>query len=154
MGSDLHQCGGQLVPVRQGDVAMSSSRFKALTGAVLGVSLLVSSTAVIAETNPAPAQEQVSPWAALAVLSGAQPAQVLCGSAAAAAAQPAGGCVLPAQEAPPPVANAEPPAPIPVPPVEVAGGGLGVNPLLLALAAIAAAAGLYFSVRNHDNSPA
>ena len=133
---------------------MSSSRFKALTGAVLGVSLLFSSTSVVAATNPAPVQTQVSPWAALAVLSGAQPAQVLCGSAAAAAAQPAGGCVLPAQEPPPPVATGEPPAPIPVPPVEVAGPGLGVSPLLLALAAIAAAAGLYFIVRNHNNSPA
>ncbi len=135
---------------------MSSSRFKALTGAVLGVSLLFSSTSVVAATNPAPVQAQVSPWAALAVLSGAQPAAVLCGSAAAAAAaaQPAGGCVLPANDVPPPVATGEPPAPIPVPPVEVAGPGLGVSPLLLALAAIAAAAGLYFIVRNHNNSPA
>jgi hypothetical protein len=69
--------------------------------------------------------------------------------------------VLPAQEAPPPVAaEAGPPQPIPVPPVEAAaGGGLGVDPLLLALGAILAGVGIYFLVKgggsnNNNNSPA
>lgn len=138
---------------------MAMSRFKTLTGAVLGASLLISSTGAVASANTAPVQQQINPWAALAAMSGSTPAAVLCGGAAAAAAaavstQPAAGCVLPATDVPAPVATGEPPAPIPVPPVEVAAGGVGMSPLLLALAAIAAAAGLYFLVRKHNNSPA
>lgn len=142
---------------------MAGSRFKGVLGFVVGTSLLFSTTAAVASPGAVPVQ-QVNPWAALAVLSGAQPAAVLCGSAgasaaaaaaAAATAQGGSGCVLPAIDSAPPVpqASAEPPAPIPVPPVEVAGGGLGVNPLLLALAAVAAGIGIYLLVKNNQNSP-
>jgi hypothetical protein len=79
------------------------------------------------------------------------PATALCGAAAiaAAATQPAPGCVLPVVDAVAPVA---PPAPMPVPPVEPVGGGLGIDPLLLALGAIAAGALIYFLlIRDNDD---
>ncbi len=130
---------------------MSCSRPNGLVGIVVGAALMFSSTGAVAATSTAPVH-QINPWAALAVMSGPAPAAVLCGSAAAAA-QPASGCVLPATETPPPVAQTtEPPLPIPVPPVEAAGGGLGVSPLLLALAALAGGVGLYFLLKK--NSPA
>jgi hypothetical protein len=140
---------------------MASLMFKGLVGVIAGTSLFVSSTAAVAAVNSAPVQ-QVNPWAALAVMSGSAPAAVLCGSSAAvaaaasAAAQAGPGCVLPVIDTPvaaaPPVS--EPPAPIPVPPVETVGGGFGVSPLLLALAAVAAGVGIYLLVRKHENSPA
>jgi hypothetical protein len=142
---------------------MTGLRFKHIVGVMAGVALSVSSTGAVAAASAAPIRE-VSPWTALAVMSGAAPAAAVCGSpdaAAAAAAQGAGvGCVLPAQEAAP-VAAAEtpPPQPIPVPPVEPIGGGvgLGVDPLLLALGAILAGVGIYFLVKgggSNNNSPA
>jgi hypothetical protein len=134
---------------------MACSRFNGLVGVVIGASLLVSSTGAIAATSKAPVH-QVNPWAVLAVMSGTAPAAVLCGSAAAAAAAqtPGTGCVLPVTDTPPPVAQTEPPPPIPVPPVEVSGGGLGVDPLMLALAAVLAGVGIYFLVKKKTNSPA
>jgi hypothetical protein len=132
--------------------ALRSNPFVA--GLVAG-SLLMSSTSALAATSAAPAP-QISPWAALTVLSGGAPAAALCGAAAAAAAaQTAPGCVLPVVDAPAPVAA--PPTPVPVPPVEPVGGGLGIDPLILALGAIALGVGIYFLVRkNHHNeaSPA
>jgi len=75
----------------------------------------------------------------------------LCGTAAAAAQAPAAGCVLPAVDAPAPVAG--PPPPTPVPPVEPVGGGLGISPLWLALGAIAAGALIYFLlIRKHHHA--
>jgi hypothetical protein len=136
---------------------MAGSRVNGIVGAVIGASLLFSSTAVAAASNAAPAHQQVNPWAALAVMSGSAPAAALCGSAAlvAAAQTPVTGCVLPVTQAPPvAAAQGEPPAPIPVPPVEAASAGLGVSPLLLALGAIIAGVGVYFLVRGHSNSPA
>jgi hypothetical protein len=58
-------------------------------------------------------------------------------------------------DAPPPVAA--PPTPVPVPPVEPVGGGLGIDPLILALGAIALGVGIYFLVRKNlynEASPA
>lgn len=124
-----------------------------VAGLVAG-SLLMSSTAAVAATSPAPAP-QISSWTALTMLSGGAPAAALCGAAAvAAAAQTTPGCVLPVVDTPPPVAG--PPTPVPVPPVEPVGGGLGIDPLLLALGAIALGVGIYFLVRNNNNeeSPA
>ena len=132
---------------------MTGLRLNALVGALAGASLFVSSTGAVAATSVAPAY-QVNPWAALAVMSGTAPATVLCGSAAVAAAGATpGGCVLPAVDQAAPVAQAGPPEPIPVPPVEAAGGGLGIDPLLLALGAIVAGVGLYFLIHHHHNSP-
>lgn len=127
-----------------------------LVGVLVAGSLMVSSTAAVAATT-ASAVPQVSPWATLTALSGGAPAAALCGAAAvAAAAQTAPGCVLPVQDVAPPPVAAAPPAPVPVPPVEPVGGGLGVNPLLLGLGALALGALIYFLVRNHHNeaSPA
>jgi hypothetical protein len=133
---------------------MMSSRPKGLVGIVVAAALMFSSTGAVAATSRAPVQ-QINPWAVLAVMSGTAPTAVLCGAAAAAAAasQPAVGCVLPVTgNVPPPVAASEPPLPIPVPPVEAAGAGLGISPLLLALGALAAGVGLYLLLKK--NSPA
>ncbi len=125
-----------------------------LVGVLVAGSLMVSSTAAVAATT-ASTVPQVSPWATLTALSGGAPATALCGAAAvAAAAQTAPGCGLPVQDVA--VAPVPPPAPVPVPPVEPVGGGLGVNPLLLGLGALALGALIYFLVRNNNNeaSPA
>lgn len=82
-------------------------------------------------------------------MSGGAPAAALCGAAAvAAAAQTAApGCVLPVVDAAPVVA---PPTPVPVPPVEPV-GGFGIDPLLLALGALAAGALIYFLLKGGDD---
>jgi len=129
-------------------------RFRRMIGGLVAGSMIFSSTAALASTAPAPTQ--ADPWAVLSVMSGGASAAAVCGAAAAAvaAAQPAGGCVLPQVDVPP-VAQAGPPEPIPVPPVEPASAGLGISPLLLGLAAIAAGVGLYLILhKHHGNSPA
>jgi len=117
---------------------------KAMVGLGVAGSLLASSTAAAASAAPAPAP--INPWAALASLAQGVPAATMCGGAAGAAQAP-GGCVLPATEAPPPVAEVTQPLPPPaavVAPVAVTAAGLsGVYPILAALALIAAAAGAY-----------
>jgi hypothetical protein len=131
------------------------------TGRLIGVfvagSMLLSSTAVAASTGPV--APQADPWAVLSVMNGGASAAAVCGAAAAAAATAAqgtaAGCVLPAVDTPPAVAQAGPPPPIPVPPVEPAGAGLGVSPLLLGLAVLAGAVGLYLALHHSSgNSPA
>lgn len=130
-------------------------RLKGFVGFMAAGSLFVSSTGAVAATSSAPIQ-QVHPWAALAVLSGATPAAVVCGGAAvaAAAAQPVTNCVLPVVD-PAAVAAPPPPQPIPVPPVEPAGGlGLGIDPLLLGLGAVLLGVGLYFLLKKKDDDEA
>lgn len=138
---------------------MTGMRFRGLVGVFAAGSLVFSSTGAVAATASAPVA-QVSPWAVLSVMSGGASALAACGASAAAAAaataaQPAAGCVLPQVDVAPVAQPAGPPQPIPVPPVEPAGAGLGISPLLLGLAAIAAGIGLYFALRdnNHSNSP-
>jgi hypothetical protein len=120
-------------------------------------SMFVSSTGAVAATHPASVPQQIEPWAALSVLSSGAPAAALCGAAATVAQAPGAGCVLPAVDVPPPVADVGPPPPTPVPPVEAAneGLGLGISPLWLALGAIAAGALIYFLVikKKHSSSP-
>ena len=121
-------------------------------GVIIAGSLIFSSTSAIAATSPA-APANISPWAALSAMSGAAPAAALCGAAAAAAVAsqaPGTGCVLPAVDAAPPMAQTPPPQPIPVPPVEAA-SGFGFNPLFLALGALAAGALIYFLVKGNGN---
>ena len=133
---------------------MASLRYKPVIAFVITGSMLISSTGAVAAANPGTSAQQIDPWAALSVLSAGAPAAALCG-AAATAAQPAAGCVLPAVDAAP-VAVAPPP-PTPVPPVEPVGGGLGISPLWLALGAIALGVAAYFLLRNkhhHAESPA
>jgi len=130
---------------------------RGFVGVVLAGSLLFSSTGAVAASAAAPAAP-VNPWAALSAMSGAAPAAALCGAgaAAAAAAQAGAGCVLPALDTPPAIAQPGPPPPIPVPPVEPI-GDFAFSPLLLALGALAAGALVYFLVKGKgggSNSPA
>ena len=133
---------------------MAVARLKRVAGAVAAIALMFSSTGAVAASTHFP--QQISPWAALTVLSGGAPAAAVCGAAAAVAAgQPAPtGCVLPVVDAPAPVAVAEPAPAAPV--VPVAGGGYTMVPLLLGLAAIAIGVGLFFAVKgngNNNNAP-
>ena len=130
-------------------VVMGVARLKRVAGAVAAGALLFSSTGAIAASTPAP--QQLSPWAALTMLSGGAPAAAVCGAAAAAAAGQAAptGCVLPVVDAPPPVAVAEP---APVPPVAPVVGGPALSPLLLGLVAIAVGVGLFFAVKGNGNN--
>ena len=128
---------------------MQMLRSSRLVGVLVAGSLFVSSTGAVAAsaTSTVP---QVNPWAALTAMSGGAPATALCGAAAvaAAAAQPAAGCLLPVTD---PMAAAAPPSPTPVPPVEPVGEGLGISPLLLALGALAVGALVYFLLLNDDD---
>ena len=134
---------------------MAGFGYRHFVGIAIAGSMLVSSTGAVAATETLPAT-QVNPWAALSAMSGGASAAVLCGSTAAtatatvAAVQPATRCVLPVL-----TTAAAPPAPVPVPAVEPVGGGLGINPLLIALGVLAAGAILYFVLRHHHhaNSP-
>lgn len=134
---------------------MRMFRSNPLVGVLVAGSLVISSTGAAAATT-ANAVPQINPWAALTALSGGAPAAALCGggavaAAAAAAGQtPAPGCVLPVVDVAP-VASTPPPTPVPVPPVEPVGGGLGIDPLLLALGALAAGALIYFLVIQGDD---
>ena len=81
------------------------------------LALVASSTAAAAAQSP----QRINPWAILAATSGAAPAAVMCGSAAATAQGPTG-CVLPTLDAaapPPPPLGVAPAAP---PPPAYAGG--------------------------------
>ena len=137
---------------------MACSRTKGLIGVVIASSLVLSSTTAVAASSAAPIATpatQIDPWVALTAMSGGATAAALCGAATvAAAAQTPGGCVLPVLDAPPPVVQSTaPPQPIPVPPTE-GPSSFAFDPLLLALGALAAAALIYFLVRNHhSNSP-
>jgi hypothetical protein len=75
------------------------------------LALIASSTAAAAAQSP----QRINPWAILAATSGAAPAAVMCGSAAATAQGPTG-CVLPRLDAaapPPPPLDVAPAAPPP-----------------------------------------
>jgi hypothetical protein len=138
---------------------MTCSRFKGFVGVMAGSALFFSSTGAVAAVSASPIQ-QVNPWAALAIMSGTAPVAALCNGATPvdpSIPPPPGvtnGCIMPVTDvAPvPPVQQAGPPQPVPVPPVEPAGAGLGIDPLLLALAAVALGAGIFFLVRNKNNS--
>jgi len=122
---------------------MQALRSSRLVGALIAGSLMISSTGAVAATT-SHSVPQINPWAALTAMSGGAPAAALCGAAAvAAAAQTGAGCVLPVAAAPP--------TPVPVPPVEPVGGGFGIDPLLLALGALAVGALIYFLVHNNND---
>ena len=131
---------------------MTQSRFRRVVGVLVAGSLFVSSTGAVASASQ-PTPPQVNPWAALAALSGGAPAAAICGAAAAAAVQTAGpGCVLPVIDTPPPIAQNPPPPPVPVPPIAGPASGFGIEPLYLALAAVAAGAGLYFLLKKKNDN--
>ena len=112
--------------------------FSKKLGVLVAVSLCVAPTAASA-TSSAPTLTGYSPIITLSVLGSGVSAAALCGAAAASFAQaPTGGCVLPAVDAPPPVAVVEPPplAPVVYPAaVPVASTGFLV-PLIGGLAAL------------------
>jgi len=114
-------------------------------GVLVASSLMISSTGAVA-ASATQAVPQTNPWAALTAMTGGAPAAALCGAAAAAAAaaQAAPGCVLPVADAVPVASANPPPTPVPVPPVEPMGGSFAINPLFLALGALAAGALIYF----------
>jgi len=124
---------------------MTGRRFSSVFGAVVAGSMMVSSTAAVAAAA-APVQ-QADPWAVLTAMSGGAPAAAMCGSAAAAGAQAPAGCVLPVTDVPPP-----PPVPAPV----ATTGSASINPLFIALLAIAAGVGLFLAANEsgNANSPA
>jgi len=126
-----------------------------LVGLLVAGSMVFSSTGALAATASSPVT-QADPWAVLSAMSGGASAAAVCGAAAAAAAaaQPAAGCVLPQVDAVP--VAPPPPQAIPAPPVETE-GGLGISPLLIGLALVAAGVALYFILHKHHhhaNSPA
>jgi len=131
---------------------MSIVRRGGVIGSLIAGSMLFGSTAASAAVA-APKAYTPDPWAVLSVMSGGASALAVCGAAAAAAAAqaPGNGCVLPQVDAPPPISENIPAQQIPVPPVEPAGAGLGISPLLLGLAALAAGVGLYFALHHHGN---
>ena len=130
--------------------------FRPLVGVLVAGSMFASSSVAVAARSAVPAT-QVSPWAALTVMSGGAPAATLCGAAAAAAAaaQATPGCVLPALDTPVVAVDAGPPPPVPVPAIG-APSSFGFSPILLGLAAIAAGVGLYLLLngkKGGSNSP-
>jgi hypothetical protein len=127
-----------------------------LVGVLAGTALFVSSTGAVAAASAAPIQ-QINPWAALAVMTGTAPVAALCNGATPVdpnVPAPPGvtnGCIMPVTDVAP-VPQAGPPQPVPVPPVEAAGGGLGIDPLLIALGVVGLGVLTYFLVRNHGNN--
>lgn len=119
-----------------------------VASAIVSVSLIVSSTAAVAQSTPAPAP-QYDPWAVLSVMSSGAPAAAVCGAAAAAAtaAQPGNGCVLPQTGVTPPI---ETPANFVPPPPPPQGFGLPL-PVLLVLAAVLASLIYIATQNNHAN---
>ena len=127
-----------------------TQRVQGMVGLLVAGSLMFSSTAAAASAT---VSTQPNPWGVLSAMSGGAPAAAMCGAAvAAAAAQNPAGCVLPAIDSPPPVAQAPAP-PAPVPPIAAPSGAFALNPVLLGLLALAAGVGIYFAVRHHGNSP-
>ena len=116
-----------------------------------GVALALSTSPAFAAASAVPAQ-QISPMIALSIFGSQASAAALCGSsataatasAAATAQAPAGGCVLPVVDAPPPLVPVAEVAPLPAP------HGFGISPILLGLAGIAILAALIAS-QHHDN---
>lgn len=132
-------------------------RTKTLAGACVAFALCMSPTMATAATTSAPVQS-ISPLVAVSVFGTQASAQEVCNPATAAAAagaaavaQGATGCVLPATDVPPPVVQNVPP---PVVPVATGGGGIGIAPIILGLLGIAALAALIASSNDHHESPA
>jgi len=136
---------------------MACMRIKGIVGVLAGSALFISSTGAVAASSAAPIQ-QFNPWATLAIMSGTAPVAALCNGATpvdpSVPAPPGAtnGCIMPVTDvAPVAPQQAGPPQPVPVPPVEPAAGGLGFDPLLLALGAVLIGAGIFFLVRNKHN---
>ena len=110
-----------------------------------------------ASTVAAPTQS-INPMIALSIFGSQASAAALCGasattvvaSAAATAQAPAGGCVLPLVDAPPPPVPAAEAAPfVPAP---IAATGFGIAPVLLGLAGIAVLSALILSQKDRNDN--
>ena len=116
--------------------------------------LVMCSSPALASASVVTAPRAISPMVALSIFGSQASAAALCGSSAtiAATAQaPAGGCVLPVLDTPPPLPVVEPAPFVPAP---VATSGFGLAPILLGLAGIAILAALIISQDNdNDNGP-
>ena len=138
---------------------MAVSPNRGAIGILIAGSMVFGSTAAAAAIPSTPAY-QPDPWAVLSVMNGGASAVAVCGAsaasvaatAAATQAPPGGGCVLPQVDVPAAAATGGPPQPIPVPPIEAAGGGFAINPLYLALLAIAGGVGLYLVLHHHHGN--
>lgn len=129
-----------------------------LTSVGVAFALIASPALASASAATAPART-ISPMIALSIFGSQASATALCGasattvaaSAAAAAQAPAGGCVLPLVDAPPPVPISEP---LPIAQPIAASSGIGITPILLGLAGIAILAALIASSGDdNDNDP-
>lgn len=125
--------------------------------AASAASLLISTpvaAAPVAGAAKAQTLPRYSAWAMLAATASPASAAALCGTSAATAAaamqQSGVGCVLPAVDAPPPVATSETAAAVPAA-SSAAASSLGVLPLLLGLAGLAGAAALLLSSGNGND---
>lgn len=112
-------------------------------------------SSAVAEATPAQ-RGLLSPWVALSALGSLGSSAAVCASAAAAAASsaaqaPAPGCVLPAVDAPPPIAQVPEAAPLPVAAAPAAAAGFSVLPLLLGLASAAAIAAFLITDNNDED---
>lgn len=123
-----------------------------------GVALALCASPALASASAVAPAQTISPMVALSIFGSQASAAALCGSsatttaasAAATAQAPAGGCVLPVVDAPPPVAVVEPVSMAPIP----ASSGFGIAPILLGLAGIAILAALIISGNDdNDNDP-
>lgn len=125
----------------------------------IGVALALSASPSLASASAIATPQAINPMVALSIFGSQASAAALCGSSATAAAAsaaataqgPAGGCVLPVVDAPPPLPVVEP-APFVPPPV--ASSGFGLTPILLGLAGIAILAALILSQDNDNDNDA
>lgn len=104
-------------------------------------------TPAIAAAAPA-ATQPVNPLVAISVFGTQAAAQAVCSqvaTTAAASAQGASGCVLPAIDAPPPLGQSPAPPPAPL------AGNFGINWLLLGLGSLALLAGIYTLFDDDDD---
>jgi hypothetical protein len=131
---------------------MRHSRTKPFAGAAVALALCFSPTVATAATST-PIQS-FSPLVAVSVFGTQASAEAVCNPATAAAAagaaavaQGQAGCVLPATDLPPPVAQNAPP------PVAQGISGFGIAPVILGLLGIAALAALIASGNNDSDSP-
>lgn len=130
---------------------LRSVNSKSVLGAFAAASFLLSSTSAAASARIS----GPDPLAVLSVMSGAAPAALLCGAAAAtAAAQSAApGCVLPQLDAAPsPVVQSVIDQPLPPPLPGAGGAGLGISPLLIGLFALAGGVALYLLLKGGNNN--
>jgi hypothetical protein len=122
-----------------------AARLAVLAGAA---TMMVSGPAAAASASVT----SYSPWVAYSAFAGQASSQALCGTAAASVAVSAAqagtpGCVFPTVDAPVAAPVAET-APIATPAAVVAGGGVGILPLLAGLAALGGFAALLLSNGN------